>query len=258
MTLDPLIATIALGLAIALIGALAGTAGFSALVVRRQNRRVAALAEHLTQAQDEGELIALDANRIRDPRLRNAFAALADRVADTWRLATVDPLTLVANRQAILGRVDEEIARAARYRRPLSVILLDLDHFKRLNDSHGHAAGDLVLRQVGLMLAENVRATDVAGRYGGEEFLILLPDTPLDGAVVLAEKLRQELMLVEVPGVDRSVSASFGVAVYPTDAPDGEMLVRMADRALYAAKSRGRNCVVTSAELVVPDSSETS
>ena len=91
--LDPLIATITLGLVIALIGALAGTAGFAALVVRRQNRRVAALAEHLTQAQDEGALIALDANRIRDPRLRDAFAALADRVADTWRLATVDPLT---------------------------------------------------------------------------------------------------------------------------------------------------------------------
>ena len=116
--MDPIIVVLSLALVIALIGALAGSAGFAALVVRRQNRRVAALAEHLTQAQDEGSLIALDAHRIRDPRLRDAFAALADRVADTWRLATVDPLTGVANRQAILGHVDEELARAARYKRP--------------------------------------------------------------------------------------------------------------------------------------------
>jgi diguanylate cyclase (GGDEF)-like protein len=244
--LDPLIATFALGLGIALIGALAGTAGFSALVVRRQNRRVAALAEHLTQAQDEGELIALDAHRIRDPRLRSAFAALADRVADTWRLATIDPLTLVASRQAILGRLDEELARAARYRRPVSVILLDLDHFKRLNDSHGHAAGDLVLRQVGLMLAENVRATDVAGRYGGEEFLVVLPETGADAAASVAEKLRRIVGGSPVrlaDGETVTVTLSAGVAGGPGEALRSEVLVRDADAALYSAKALGRDQV---------------
>ena len=95
----------------------------------------------------------------------------------------------------------------------------------------------------------SARAT-LAGRYGGEEFLILLPDTPLEGAVVLAEKLRNEVELVSVPGVDRAITASFGVASFPADTPDGDMLVRMADRALYAAKALGRNCVVTSAELL--------
>ena len=91
---------------------------------------------------------------------------------------------------------------------------------------------------------------DLAGRYGGEEFLILLPDTPREGAVVLAEKLRNEVELVSVPGVDRAITAGFGVASFPADTPDGDMLVRMADRELYAVKALGRNCVVTSAELL--------
>ncbi len=159
--------------------------------------------------------MAVDAARIRDPRLRAAFRALADRVADTWRLATVDPLTGIANRQAILGCVDEELARAARYRHPLCVILVDLDHFKRLNDSHGHAAGDLVLRHVGGLLAANVRATDMAGRYGGEEFLIVLPETDVDAAAAVAEKLRQMMSRTSVELADGemvSVTLSAGVA----------------------------------------------
>ena len=120
------------------------------LVVRRQNRRLARLAEHLargrrTRRRWSPSMPAASATR----GCGRPSQALADRVADTWRLATVDPLTGIANRQAVLDRVDEELARAARYRRPLSVILVDLDHFKRLNDSHGHAAGDMVLRHVG-------------------------------------------------------------------------------------------------------------
>ena len=245
--MDPIIVALTLGLAVALIGALAGTAGFAALVVRRQNRRVAALVEHLTQAQDEGALIALDAHRIRDGRLRQAFAALADRVADTWRLATVDPLTGVANRQSILGCVDDELARAARYRRPLSVILLDLDHFKRLNDNHGHAAGDIVLRHVGKLLAENVRETDTAGRYGGEEFLIVLPETDADAAASVAEKLRRIVgnSPVRLPD-DRTtvtVTLSAGVSGGPGEVLRPDVLVRDADAALYSAKAFGRDQV---------------
>ena len=99
-------------------------------------------------------------------------------------------------------------------------------------------------------LRSSLRESDLAGRYGGEEFLILLPDTELSGAIVLAEKLREAVAMTVIPGVDRSITASFGVASFPEEAPDGEMLVRMADRALYGAKARGRNCVVTSAELL--------
>ncbi|HEY5434736.1 MAG TPA: diguanylate cyclase [Candidatus Limnocylindrales bacterium] len=235
-----------LALAVALVGALAGTAGFAAFVVRRQNRRLAVLAEHLTNAADEGALVAIDADRIQDPRLRAAFRGLADRVADTWRLATVDPLTGIANRQAVLSRVDEEIARAARYGHPLSVVLVDLDHFKRLNDTHGHAAGDRVLHHVAQLLNANVRAVDLAGRYGGEEFLVVLPETDVDAAGSLAEKLRRIVgsSTVRMPdGEQLSITLSAGVtgglgAVLQSDA-----LVRDADAALYSAKALGRDQV---------------
>jgi diguanylate cyclase (GGDEF)-like protein len=244
--LETVTAALVIGALVALIGALAGTAGFAAVVVRRQNRRLAALIEHLTQAQDEAALIAVDAARIRDPRLRAAFGALADRVADTWRLATVDPLTGIANRQAILDLVDEEQARATRYHHPLSVIMADLDHFKRLNDSHGHAAGDQVLRHVGTLLAANVRGVDTAGRYGGEEFLIVLPETDADAAASVAEKLRRivagtPLKLPDGETVVVTLSAGVAGGVGGVLRPD--VLVRDADAALYSAKALGRDQV---------------
>ena len=244
--MDVLTSSLALAVMVALVGALAGSAGFAALVVRRQNVRLAALAEHLTAAQDEGALVAVDADQLRDPRLRAAFRALADRVADTWRLATVDPLTGLATRQAVLDRVDEEVARAARYRRPMSVILVDLDHFKRLNDSHGHAAGDVVLRNVGALLAASVRATDFAGRYGGEEFLIVLPETDADAAASVAEKLRRSIArtAVELPdGESVVVTMSAGVAGGHGAVLVADALVRDADAALYSAKALGRDQV---------------
>ncbi|HYO44507.1 MAG TPA: diguanylate cyclase [Candidatus Limnocylindrales bacterium] len=239
-------AALLLCLAIALIGALAGAAGFAALIVSRQNRRLAALAEHLTAAQDEGALVALDAAGIRDPRLRAAFRALADRVADTWRLATIDPLTAIANRQTVLDCVDEELARAVRYRHPLSVIMLDLDHFKRLNDSHGHVAGDRVLQHVGALLAANVRATDTAGRYGGEEFLVVLPETDADAAASVAEKLRRIVGSTPVTLGDLetvTVTLSAGVAGGLGGVLQPDVLVRDADAALYSAKALGRDQV---------------
>jgi diguanylate cyclase (GGDEF)-like protein len=243
---DPLTAALVVGVLVALAGALAGSAGFAAVVVRRQNARLAAIAERLTEAQDEGALAAVDADGIRDPRLSAAFRSLADRVGDTWRLATVDPLTGVATRQAILGRVDDELARAMRYRNPLSVILVDLDHFKRINDSHGHAAGDKVLRQVGSLLAANVRAMDTAGRYGGEEFLIVLPETDADAAASVAEKLRRIVARtpVDLPDGDIvSVTLSAGVAGGHGDVLRPDVLVRDADAALYSAKALGRDQV---------------
>ncbi len=244
--MDLLVSALATATLVALVGALAGSAGFALFVVRRQNRRLSRLAEHLTLAEDEEALAAFDARRIRDPRLRAAFAALADRVADTWRLATVDPLTGVATRQAVLDRVDEELDRAARYRRPLSVIMVDLDHFKRLNDDHGHVAGDLVLRRVGRMLAESVRSTDLAGRYGGEEFLVVLPETDADEAAAVAEKIRlmvaRDRILLpdgELAGVTLSAGVAGGLGDILR--PDG--LVRDADAALYSAKALGRDQV---------------
>jgi diguanylate cyclase (GGDEF)-like protein len=244
--LDILTSVVALLVVIALIGALAGSAGFSLLIVRRQNHRLASMAERLVSAADEGELVALDASRIQDPRLRAAFRQLGDRVADTWRLATIDPLTGIANRQAVLSRVEEELSRAVRYQRPLSVILVDLDHFKRLNDSHGHAAGDAVLRQVAQQLAANVRSVDVAGRYGGEEFLILLPETDVDAAAALAEKLRRIVGGTDVPIGENErarITMSAGVAGGMGQVLRLDALVRDADAALYSAKALGRDQV---------------
>jgi diguanylate cyclase (GGDEF)-like protein len=164
--------------------------------------------------------------------------------------AATDALTGLPNARSLRENLVRMVAQAARSNLPLSAVLCDLDHFKQINDVYGHEKGDQALAAASAALGSALRESDLAGRYGGEEFLILLPDTPLEGAVVLAEKLRDEVALVSVPGVDRAITASFGVASFPADTPDGDMLVRMADRALYAAKALGRNCVVTSAELL--------
>src|SRR6185295_5881988 len=203
-------------------------------IERRQLRGVARLAERLATAADESALVALDAERIADPKLRDAFRDLADRVADTWRLATIDPLTGIANRQSVLARLDEELDRANRYHRQLSVVIIDLDHFKRLNDAHGHAAGDVVLRHVGQRLAASVRAVDIAGRYGGEEFLVVLPETGPDAAASLAEKLRRVVGggQVRLPdGELVTVTLSAGVAGGQGEVLGLDALVRDADAA---------------------------
>ncbi|HEY4754045.1 MAG TPA: diguanylate cyclase, partial [Candidatus Limnocylindrales bacterium] len=190
--------------------------------------------------------VAQDVGEIDDPHLRAAFGQLADRVAATWQAATVDPLTGIANRQAVLGRLDVELARATRYRRPLAIVMVDLDHFKRLNDTHGHAAGDAVLRQVAQRLADNVRSVDVIGRFGGEEFLAVLPETDADAAASLAEKLRRVVAGTPVrlsDGHEVTVTLSAGVAGGPGEALRPEILVRDADAALYSAKALGRNTV---------------
>jgi diguanylate cyclase (GGDEF)-like protein len=165
--------------------------------------------------------------------------------------AATDALTGLPNARALRDSLLRMVAQASRSSLPLAAVLCDLDNFKQINDVYGHDKGDQALAAASAALRSSLRESDLVGRYGGEEFLILLPDTPLDGALVLAEKLRAELALVNVPGVDRAVTASFGVAMFPDDAPDGEMLVRMADRALYAAKAGGRNCVVASGEPLV-------
>jgi diguanylate cyclase (GGDEF)-like protein len=244
--LDTLTAAYATTVMIALVGALIGAAGFAALVVRLQNRRVARIAERLARAEADNPALAAQAARISDPRLRAAFEQLAERVATTWVQATVDPLTGIANRQAVLTRVEEELVRATRYKRPLSVIIVDLDHFKRCNDAHGHAAGDVILRHVAQLLARSVREVDVAGRYGGEEFLIVVPETDADGAAALAEKLRRIVAGSEIrlpDGETISVTLSAGVAGGPGDVLKLDALVRDADAALYSAKALGRNQV---------------
>jgi diguanylate cyclase (GGDEF)-like protein len=157
--------------------------------------------------------------------------------------AATDSLTGLPNRRALHDTLRRMVAQAGRSLTPLAAVALDLDHFKQINDRFGHEKGDDVLAAVGRLLAETVRESDLAARAGGEEFCILLPDTDLDGALAVAEKLRAAISRVEVPGVDATITGSFGVAAFPLHAMDTPTLLRKSDRALYVAKQHGRNRV---------------
>jgi diguanylate cyclase (GGDEF)-like protein len=155
--------------------------------------------------------------------------------------ALTDGLTGLPNRRSIDDTLKRMAAHAGRASSPLAAVLFDLDHFKQVNDLFGHEKGDEVLAAVGVAITSNLRASDFAGRFGGEEFILLLPDTNKQGAVVVAENMRKAISGLEVSGVSRPITASFGVAAAPEDAAGPAQLLRAADRALYLAKSRGRN-----------------
>jgi diguanylate cyclase (GGDEF)-like protein len=155
--------------------------------------------------------------------------------------ASTDALTGLPNNRSVQETLRRMAAQAGRTVTPLAAVLFDLDRFKQINDMHGHARGDEVLAAVGDAARSAVRTSDFVGRYGGEEFLALLPDTGREGAFVAAEKLSAALHELNVPGISSKITASFGVAVLPDDARDPEELLRKADRALYTAKAKGRD-----------------
>jgi diguanylate cyclase (GGDEF)-like protein len=184
--------------------------------------------------------------------LRGRLIDLAAENARLFQSATYEGLTGLLRREAVLEQLDRELERAARYGRPLAVAMADLDHFKRVNDRHGHLAGDALLRQVSQVLSGSLRGTDWIGRYGGEEFLLVLPETGLAGAAAFAEKIRGRVEEMSVPvedGPPIRATVSIGLA-----ALDGERkltardLIGEADRALYEAKNGGRNRVACSLE----------
>jgi diguanylate cyclase (GGDEF)-like protein len=157
--------------------------------------------------------------------------------------ALTDSLTGLPNQRASHDTVLRMVAQAGRTMHHLTAVLLDLDHFKQINDVFGHDKGDEVLASVGATLTAGLRASDFAGRYGGEEFLVLLPETGTEGALAVVEHLRLAISAITIKTVDRRVTASFGIAVLPDHANDASSLLRQADRALYAAKAGGRNRV---------------
>jgi diguanylate cyclase (GGDEF)-like protein len=159
-------------------------------------------------------------------------------------LASHDPLTALHNRRAFLERAQALWSTAERGHRPLSMILMDLDFFKQINDTHGHAVGDQALIQSAQLLYRACRAGDVLARWGGEEFILLLPETDIEQACAFAERLRQQIAEQEVPTEHRTLhlTASFGVAQRDVHA-NVEALIKSADVALYAAKHAGRNRV---------------
>ena len=156
-------------------------------------------------------------------------------------------LTGLPNKRAVDDSLKRMAAQASRTASPLSAIFLDLDHFKRINDTYGHDRGDEVLAAVGAVLRSELRASDLAGRMGGEEFLILAPDTSRAGAVEIAEKVRVALHGIRVRDVEQKVTGSFGVATLLEDTLESDTMVRIADRALYSAKANGRNRVEVAA-----------
>jgi diguanylate cyclase (GGDEF)-like protein len=177
------------------------------------------------------------------PMTRRIRAATSDLLS----LATTDPLTRALNRRAFMERGGAEMARAARYRRDVSLLLIDLDHFKAINDTHGQAAGDAVLRAVGEALSDKLRQTDLWGRVGGEEFAVMLVETGAAGAAVVADRLRRHFATMTVQY--RAHALQFTVSIGMTSlvgADDGlEAALRAAEALLYEAKEGGRNRVVS-------------
>jgi len=155
-------------------------------------------------------------------------------------LMLTDPLTGVGNRRMLELRLDEEILRARRYRRALTAVYFDLDHFKRVNDQHGHDVGDAVLRQVADSLVANLRQSDHVARMGGEEFVVLLTETGLDLAVTLVERMRAAVAALHIPGLPQHITISAGLAQW-REGENAETVLRRADQALYRAKAAGRN-----------------
>src|SRR5258707_1462703 len=175
--------------------------------------------------------------------------ALANlRLRETLRLLSVrDPLTGLFNRRFMQESLERELRRSARSGRPLGGILLDVDHFKQFNDSYGHEAGDIVLRELGGLLRSQIRGEDVACRVGGEEFLLILPDTSLEVTQQRAEKLREASKRVSIRYGGRPlgvITLSMGVVEFPAHGTTCDVILRSADDALYQAKAQGRDRVV--------------
>lgn len=167
------------------------------------------------------------------------------RAEEAGRLAITDSLTQTLNRRGIKIALLQAIAQSERYRHPLSVALLDIDRFKEVNDNYGHQAGDRVLEKLTRLLADILRAPDSLGRFGGEEFLIVMPETDLDATNVIAERIRRQVRETdfEVDGASIELTVSIGATEFRSGEPLMELFARV-DRALYEAKESGRNLVV--------------
>jgi diguanylate cyclase (GGDEF)-like protein len=185
--------------------------------------------------------------------------AVAVRNAQTFektkRLTFTDDLTALYNSRFMTLYLDRELKRCRRTKSPLTLLFMDLDGFKSVNDTHGHLAGSKTLVEVGAALERTVRDADILIRYGGDEFVILFPETPLEGGLVIAERIRQVIQdtkFLEALGIEARVSASIGIAAYPDTADDLRGLITGADRAMYEAKALGKNRVVTARPMGVP------
>jgi diguanylate cyclase (GGDEF)-like protein len=170
-------------------------------------------------------------------------AAVAVNKAQLWDMAVTDSLTGLYDRRYFMVKLQEEVLRAERCGKPLSVVMADLDRFKKINDTYGHDAGDRALQAIAKFFQKNIRDVDAVARYGGEEFVMLIPDADQSAAFCLAQRLRQELANVNLDDLP-PITMSLGIAAYPSDGTDIEELIKKADAAMYEAKRRGRDKAV--------------
>jgi diguanylate cyclase (GGDEF)-like protein len=177
------------------------------------------------------------------------FAMVKELYGEQVQVAAVDPVTSLPNHRTVMGRIDEELQQSQQLQCECSILFVDLDHFKSINDTYGHRAGDAVLQEVGRRLRIALRLEDFVGRYGGEEFTVVLHATGMDAAVKVAERLRMDVTavpctweveetqeIVEIP-----VTASIGISIYHEHGETREALIEAADKAMYRAKHSGRN-----------------
>jgi diguanylate cyclase (GGDEF)-like protein len=174
-------------------------------------------------------------------KLETAKLQLAGKNQELQFLASRDPLTNCYNRRSLYEYLDIEYEKVEKYGPELSCIMVDIDHFKNINDSYGHGAGDEIIKLMAETLNEEIREKDVVGRYGGEEFCILLPNTPINQARKIAERCRTQLSHKDYKQIQ--VTASFGVSSTKTPSKNGAELIQKADEALYYSKENGRNKV---------------
>jgi diguanylate cyclase (GGDEF)-like protein len=176
--------------------------------------------------------------------LRQKNRQLEEMLQKVEILAITDPLTELFNRRRFEAVLDKEFSRSVRYDAPLSCLMIDIDHFKKVNDEFGHHTGDLVLKEVAQLLRSNARDVDTVARWGGEEFVILLPQTKKESGIAGASRILKIIGGHEFPGIEKAITVSIGIAGVPDPSIDsGEKLINACDLALYEAKRKGRNRV---------------
>ena len=202
--------------------------------------------DYLLRPLDRNELIARVRTQVRRKRLQDR---LQENYQKSLSLALTDGLTGLYNRRYLSAHLDGLLSRVAEGADGPGLLIFDIDWFKRVNDAHGHAVGDEVLREVTARVSRHVRAFDLVARYGGEEFVVVLPETPLNVAITVGERLRSVIadkpIVIADPPVSLQITISVGVAMTRDAGETAASLLSRADEALYAAKSRGRNCVVS-------------
>jgi diguanylate cyclase (GGDEF)-like protein len=176
-----------------------------------------------------------------------AYESLEVAHAIIQKQALTDALTNLPNHRALVDQLEQDLEHARRYKRPFSLLFFDADRFKQINDTYGHAAGDSTLQEIGIRTRRNLREGDTLGRFGGEEFVVLLPETDCQQAMLIAERIRSEVAAspISSPGLEEgiSITLSIGISSYPEDGTSERELLSQADEAMYLAKRLGRNQV---------------